>query len=234
MENHYYDDNGIYTASAPAHEDSLPPDGAVRDAPPSRPGYWPRRNAANDGWELAEDHRGERGWLAGEPAVIRDLGPLPEGWSSTPPLQQNNDNTYREKRQAAFMENADPLRDEALTYWAEAQGWRLAGDDEKSRIALEKCTRLLADYVEIKEAIRNDIPKEAAELPVQKDKEAGNPVPDSAPASVYLTASGTYHAPGCRYTSGAGEWLEPAAVRSRRPNAKACGLCRPGAIEGIL
>ncbi|MCD8351444.1 MAG: hypothetical protein LUC93_12625 [Planctomycetaceae bacterium] len=233
MDNHYYDDNGIYTCSAPANEGSLPPAGAVRESPPSRPGYWPKRTAANDGWELVEDHRGERGWLAGVPAVVRELGPLPEGWSSTPPPQANED-ACRDKRQAAFIEQTDPIRDQALTYWAEAQGWRLAGDEAKSQIALDKCTRLLTDYVTAKEAIRAAIRKEAAEESVQADaggeSEKGGDVVNPAPASLYLTASGTYHAPGCRYTAGAGEWLQPSAVRSRRPTAKACGLCRPGAV----
>ncbi|MCD8138438.1 MAG: hypothetical protein LUE17_01430 [Planctomycetaceae bacterium] len=236
MDNHYYDDNGIYTTSAPANEGSLPPAGAVREAPPSRPGYWPRRTAANDGWELAEDHRGERGWLAGVPAVMRELGPLPEGWSATPPLRAE-DESCREKRRTAFMEQADPLRDEALTYWAEAQGWRLAGDEAQSRTALEKCTRLLVEYVAAKEAVRDAIPKEESGPNLADAEDAGDvgAVEDKtgdvpAAARLYLTASGTYHAPGCRYTAGAGEWLEPATLRSRRPTARACGLCRPGAV----
>lgn len=236
MDNHYYDDNGIYTTSAPANEGSLPPAGAVREAPPSRPGYWPKRNASDDGWELAEDHRGERGWLDGVPAVMRELGPLPDGWSSTPP-SRTEDASSREKRQAAFMEQTDPIRDEALTYWAEAQGWRLAEDEAKSHLALEKCTRLLADYVAAKEAIRTAIPKEGVEerVSVEPEEDGGAAVPaEPTPASLYLTASGTYHAPGCRYTAGAGEWLEPAALRSRRPTAKPCGLCRPGAVEAYL
>jgi hypothetical protein len=32
-----------------------------------------------------EDHKGKDGWLNGEPHKITEYGPLPEGWSDTPP-----------------------------------------------------------------------------------------------------------------------------------------------------
>ena len=36
-------------------------------------------------WEYVEDHRKETGWVNGESVTIKDLGPLPAGWSETPP-----------------------------------------------------------------------------------------------------------------------------------------------------
>lgn len=133
MENHYFDAAGVYTGSAPAHADSLPPADAVRDAPPSRPGFWPVRDADGGGWVLVEDHRGRRGRIGGEPAVVAVLGPLPEGWS-------------------------------------------------------------------------DDSPR------------------------VYLTAAGTYHRDGCRYTGSAGGWTDLDAARARNPRPKPCGRCHPPAL----
>jgi hypothetical protein len=140
MNNHYYDENGVYTGSAPAHAGSLPPANAVRTPPPSRPGFWPVRSG--DEWRLVEDHRGEQGRLNGRRAVIVDLGPLPEGWNAPEP-------------------------------------------------------------------------------------------PGAVPEGprFFLTPSGTYHAEGCRYTAGAGEWLDPAALHERKPGASACGSCRPPALQ---
>lgn len=56
MDNHYYNANGAYTGSAPAHKDSLPPANATRTPPPTRPGFWPVWKG--DGWELVQDHAG--------------------------------------------------------------------------------------------------------------------------------------------------------------------------------
>ena len=36
-------------------------------------------------WNIIADHRGKEGWVNGEPIEIRDLGPLPDGWSDTLP-----------------------------------------------------------------------------------------------------------------------------------------------------
>lgn len=85
MENHYYDENGVYIGSAPAHDGTAAPANALRTAPDERAGFWPVVNASRDGWELAEDHRGARGWLAGVAVVVTALGPLPEGWTGEPP-----------------------------------------------------------------------------------------------------------------------------------------------------
>lgn len=41
-----------------------------------------------DAWEIFEDHRGLEGWVEGEPTVITELGPLPEGWIADAPTPQ--------------------------------------------------------------------------------------------------------------------------------------------------
>ncbi len=91
MINHYFSETGEYTASAPANPGALPPANALRVEPEKRPGFWPVLNAARDGWDFVEDHRGEEGWLNGEKAGVTALGPLPEGWSGTPPEPDHSD-----------------------------------------------------------------------------------------------------------------------------------------------
>jgi hypothetical protein len=61
----------------PAHSTSAAPP-AVREGEAA---VW-----VDDGWwTIVEDHRGESGYLDGEPITVSDLGPLPDGWSDTPP-----------------------------------------------------------------------------------------------------------------------------------------------------
>ena len=42
-------------------------------------GRWAR------GWDQIENHKGEHGYVNGEPYTIKDYGPYPDGWSPTPP-----------------------------------------------------------------------------------------------------------------------------------------------------
>lgn len=92
MENHYFDEQGVYVGSAPAGREEFPPRNALRIVPPQEAGFWPVLNAARDGWELVEDHRGRQGYIDGAPVTIMDLGPLPEGWADTrtpvPPTEE--------------------------------------------------------------------------------------------------------------------------------------------------
>jgi len=36
-------------------------------------------------WEQIENHKGRKGFVSGEPKEITEYGPLPDGWSDTPP-----------------------------------------------------------------------------------------------------------------------------------------------------
>ena len=60
----------------------MPPNGTTIK-PEKIDGYAPVWNGS--AWEQVEDHRGETGWVNREPMEIKDLGPLPEGWSAEPP-----------------------------------------------------------------------------------------------------------------------------------------------------
>ena len=85
--------NNYYDASHPLHpythslaftEGSIPPVNALRGPiPTSTAGYHPGEK--NGKWIAIEDHRGKKGYLDGQPHEIKEYGPLPEGWSDTPP-----------------------------------------------------------------------------------------------------------------------------------------------------
>jgi len=63
---------------------NLLPNGATWDEPPAAvEGF--ARFYKNGKWEQVEDHRKEEGYVNGEKTVIREAGPLPEGWSTEPP-----------------------------------------------------------------------------------------------------------------------------------------------------
>ncbi len=148
MNNHYFDADGVYIGSAAAHPVSLPPVNALRVAPPERPGHWPVLAASRDGWDLLEDHRGEKGWLEGRPAMMDHLGSLPPGWSDSPP------------------------------------------------------------------------PAESA-----RDSIA------SSPTAVYCKSSGIYHASAsCGGLNG--EWIEPALLAERFPDARPCRRCGKPSMGG--
>jgi hypothetical protein len=61
----------------------LPNNATHIPAPDAQEGYiahW-----TGEAWEQVEDHKGETGYVNGEPYTIKDYGPYPDGWSDTPP-----------------------------------------------------------------------------------------------------------------------------------------------------
>ena len=87
MQNHYFDRTDPfhpYTHSTPATPGTLAPGNALRGGMPQKEeGCWP---CERDGeWTQVEDHRGKEGYVDGERTEIKELGPLPGGWSASPP-----------------------------------------------------------------------------------------------------------------------------------------------------
>lgn len=64
---------------------ALPADATTLQPPAPREGFARLLNLAGDTWEYIEDHRGKAGFVSGQPHTVRDLGPLPAGWSDTAP-----------------------------------------------------------------------------------------------------------------------------------------------------
>ena len=59
------------------------PNNATRTAPTLKKGFVPCWDGKK--WGQVEDHKGESGYVNGQPHEIKEYGPLPEGWSDTPP-----------------------------------------------------------------------------------------------------------------------------------------------------
>ncbi|MDY0258514.1 MAG: tail fiber assembly protein [Desulfovibrio sp.] len=88
MQNYYFDNTHPlhpYTYSMYATPGTFPPLNALRkELPAEKDGI---HFGEKDGeWVEIEDHRGKSGYVNDEPFLIQDFGPLPEGWSDTPPL----------------------------------------------------------------------------------------------------------------------------------------------------
>jgi hypothetical protein len=109
-ETNYYYDKGHqlrpFTHQGLANPGSLPPDGAVRTAPPVYgQGKWPGFNGSS--WTLIDDHRGESGYVDGQPYKITDFGPYPPGWTSSPPPPTEAE--VKASAKAALLSSLDGL-----------------------------------------------------------------------------------------------------------------------------
>ena len=91
---------GEYTGEEEAFEDPkapgryLLPGRATWEKPPPKAGLNPDSSETSvwDGtkWVITEDHRGRKGYVGGAETEIKNLGPLPEGWSDNPPPEEPN------------------------------------------------------------------------------------------------------------------------------------------------
>lgn len=69
-------------------------------------------------------------------------------------------NAPEAKRERAYVAEADPIRDRAMSYRMEADGWRLEGNEAKALEAEAKRDDALREYVAKKEEIRGRYPDE--------------------------------------------------------------------------
>ncbi len=134
---------GEYIGEAIAHEAPrqpgkyLIPAHATESAPPE---IGEHEATVWDGgeWTIREDWRSHEGYINGEPTVIEALGPLPEGWSDTPPPP-----TFDEAKAMKKAEIAD-ARWNAEVGGIEVGGIPIATDDRSKSL-------LKAAYDEAKE-----------------------------------------------------------------------------------
>jgi hypothetical protein len=165
----------VYSGSVSASgvKGAMPPLNSTTVEPKRRDGYFPVWHQGKEKWEYVEDHRGEKGWLYGKPTVVNSLGPLPDGWSLTPPPPPEPEpdpepdplpetppdtRTPEEKRRAAYRREADPIRQRIEGYRIEAEAWRLEGNENAAAECDASAAALLTDFLAAKEAIRERYP----------------------------------------------------------------------------
>ena len=112
--------------------------------------------------------------------------------------------TAEEKRQAAYLVEADPDFNLAMKYHAAADGLKALGDYNEAARLEQKANAL----------------KESFAL---KRKEIQERIPDER---YCLNASGAYHLEGCSYVTEGGERLTLAELKNR-DGVRPCARCQP-------
>lgn len=79
----------------------LMPPSCTTVKPDTREGHAPVWNGG--AWEYVEDHRGEKGWVNRVPVEIKELGPLPDGFTVVEP-EPTQEEQAEQRRQEIFSE----------------------------------------------------------------------------------------------------------------------------------
>lgn len=96
----------------------LPTNGYI-DAPVIAEGCVVRR--VNDAWVNVENHIGEKGYVNGVPTEIKEYGPLPDGWSNSPPEPTAREKLLAEIVRLEAQQTTRRIREAALT--DEGKSW---------------------------------------------------------------------------------------------------------------
>lgn len=126
----------------------LLPNNATHTAPELREGFIPRWTG--ESWEQVENHKGEEGYVNGVHTVIREYGPLPEGWSETKPEDsQKEKDAARTREIKAQLASLDTESIRALRAIANDKGT----DEDKAKLAAleEQAETLRAELAGIEE-----------------------------------------------------------------------------------
>lgn len=83
MEKVYQYNASRYYVGETCHYGGPLPNNTTLVAPDLQEGYIPRWIRTE--WEQVENHKDKEGYVNGERFTIKEYGPLPEGWSDTPP-----------------------------------------------------------------------------------------------------------------------------------------------------
>lgn len=115
----------------------LLPNNATYTAPKEQDGHIPCWVGAK--WEQVENHKGKEGYLDGKQHTIKDYGPLPKGWSNTPPPPTKKELTAQrlaviDTRLASLdVMSVRPLRAVADGSAAKADTERLASIEKEAK-----------------------------------------------------------------------------------------------------
>ena len=90
---------------------------------------------------------------------LRRSGEFIAAWESesarrASPAEPMETPSPEEQRRRAYEAEADPLRDQAISYQLAGDAWEARGDDGRAEIAWAKAAEFMGKYLDVKEAIR--------------------------------------------------------------------------------
>jgi hypothetical protein len=139
-------------------------------------------NQATGQWDSIEDHRGQRGYIDGKPFTVAELGPLPEGFSTSIVSDAQFDRysllrTVIRKMKKKDEEKIRPLSEILLNpngdhTFAESKLKTIDGDIEKMRIELAEVSGTTAALAAAEyEQLRNLVRATMAEAEEEEEAE---------------------------------------------------------------
>jgi hypothetical protein len=150
-----FDKDG-YFAGADSDYGNAPPNNSTYVPPEVQDGFIPRWNG--EAWEQVENHKGEKGYVAGQHTEIKEYGPLSEDWTTEPPPPPPDTRTPEEKRRAAYSAELDPIQAQIAGYKTEAEALRSGGDEAAAAECDAKAAALLKEFLATKQGIRERYP----------------------------------------------------------------------------
>ena len=147
-----YDARGYFVGECDDYGAASLPHNSTRERPPSVTSDYIQRWDGT-AWKVFQNFKGREGYLNGQPHKITEYGPLPEGWSDTPPLPTAEE--LAERRRQAIQAEFYKIRDQTERPQRALEVARLLGrplpEEDKTRlISLEaRAEELRAELKEL-------------------------------------------------------------------------------------
>lgn len=127
-----YDATGIFAGEIDDHGGPLP-NNATRTAPQDKAGHVARWTDKK--WDYVENHKGKEGYVDGQAFTVKDYGPLPEGWSDTPPPPTLEEAAAAKLAEVMSGYNAAFAPVESIYPAAEREGWAIQEAEARALLA---------------------------------------------------------------------------------------------------
>jgi hypothetical protein len=138
---YYYHPSTFLYEGAIMQDYDEPPEHATLEAPESEPNTYPIW--ATDAWTYTPDYRGQWIYKEGEtPQKITELGPIPDGWSLTPPVYTPDPN-LEVKQQLIYIDQQSVRSLRAI-----AAGTAMEADVDKLHTLENEAIELRKELVE--------------------------------------------------------------------------------------
>lgn len=127
-----YDATGIFAGEIDDYGGPLP-NNATRMAPQEQAGHVARWTGKK--WDQVEDHKGRQGYVDGQAFTVQEYGPLPDGWSDTPPSHTLEEAAAAKLAEIMSGYNAAFAPVESVYPAAEREGWAIQEAEARALLA---------------------------------------------------------------------------------------------------